>query len=549
MRRSGFGVVGVLLLGSLLVGLAHVALLPPFEGFDETGHYSYLQQLAETGRWPVRGDRMSKDIDDYLAVAPAADSMGGRWRYEAFFKADSANVDAGRRTIKAPPQAPRVWAPGQVENWQSQHPPLYYLLLAPAYLASKSWSLGAQLLFLRSLSYLIAWAGLCVVAIALTRRGRPDDVPIGLPFAIAVWPALFPMWFPEMGRLGNDSLITFFAAAVFILAWRVTSSATLRDHAALGAVLGLALLTKATFLPVTAALLAVLAIQMLRARKDAGEFSRRLAGLLVATGILLAVGGWWYVLKFMETGTLIGSADAINMRAAGGMIAGLTKNLHVEDLLATPLGFLLSFVWGGTWSFIMPPRVAYPPFALMMILMAYGVWRAPRRRDASPVVWFALGTVALFIVALGYQSLVTLSVGNGSFAAWYLHSMAPVLALLVCIGIAGVAEVAWLRRTLVLLWFYPPLFLLVLTITNALYFAGCSAKLPERMYYSAARAIECLADVPRMSDNLAVLAFPGIGVALFAAGWIAMVAGLIRASCRCRSPSDSSCGTDSSDRR
>jgi hypothetical protein len=224
------------------------------------------------------------------------------------------------------------------------------------------------------------------------------------------------------------------------------------------------------------------------------------------------------------------------MRAAGGMIAGLRKNLHAEDLLTTPLGFLLSFSWGGTWSFVMPPRRVYLPFALMMILLAYGVWRALRRRDASPVVWFALGTAALFIAALSYQSLVTLSVGNGSFAAWYLHSMAPVLALLVCIGIAGVAGIASLRRTLAVLWFYPPLFLLVMTIANTLYFAGCSAKLPGRMYYPGARAIECLADATRMYDNLAVLAFPGVGMALFAAGWIAMVAGLIRASCRCRSP-------------
>lgn len=529
MRRSDFGIVGILLLGSLLAGLAHVALLPPFEGFDETGHFSYLQQLAETGRWPVRGDKMSKDIDDYLAVAPAAYSTGGPWRYEAFFAAGVANVDAGQRAIKVPPPSPRVWAPGQGENGQAQHPPLYYLLLAPAYLASKGWSLGTQLLFLRSLSYLIAWAGLCVAAITLMRRGRAGDVPIGLPFAIAAWPVLFPMWFPEMGRLGNDSLITLFAAVVFLLAWRATSSAGLRDHAVLGAVLGLALLTKATFLPVTAALLAVLAIQMLLARKDAGEFSRRLTGLFVATGILLAVSGWWYVLKFIETGTLIGSTDAINMQAAGGMIAGLRKNLHPEDLLTTPLGFFLSFVWGGTWSFVVPPRAAFLPFALMMTLMAYGVWRALRRRDANPVVWVALGTAVLFIAALSYQSLATLSVGNGSFAAWYLHSMAPVLALLTCIGIAEVAGIASLRRTLAVLWFYPPLFLLVMTITNALYFAGCSAKLPGRMYYSAARAIECLADVPRMYDNLAVLAFPGVGMALFAAGWIAMVAGLIRA--------------------
>jgi hypothetical protein len=51
------------------------------------------------------------------------------------------------------------------------------------------------------------------------------------------------------------------------------------------------------------------------------------------------------------------------------------------------------------------------------------------------------------------------------------------------------------------------------------------------MYYPAARALECLTDTPRMYDNLAVLAFPGVGAALFAAGWIAMVAGLIGASC------------------
>jgi hypothetical protein len=529
MRRFDFGIVGALLLGSLLVGLAHVALLPPFEGFDETGHFSYLQQLAETGRWPVRGDKMSKDIDDYLDAAPAADSMGGRWRYHAFFAAGGAAVDAGQRAIKVPPQSPRAWAPGRVENWQSQHPPLYYWLLAPAYLASKGWSLGTQLLFLRSLSYLIAWAGLCVAAMALMKHSRSGGVPIGLPFAIAAWPVLFPMWFPEMGRLGNDSLITLFAAGVSLLAWRVTSSAGLRDHAVLGVALGLALLTKATFLPVTAALLAVLAIQTLLARKDAGEFSRRLTGLLVACGILLAISGWWYVLKFIETGTLIGSADAINMRAAGGMIAGLRKNLHFEDLFTTPLGFLLSFVWGGTWSFVMPPRVAYLPFALMMILMAYGVWRA-LRRGADPVFWFALGTAVLFIVALSYQSLVTLSAGNGSFAAWYLHSMAPILALLVCIGIAEVTGVAWLRRTLAALWFYPPLFLLAMTITNLLYFAGCSAKIPARMYYPRARAIECLADVPRMYDNLGGLASPGVGVTLFAVGWIAMMAGLIRAS-------------------
>jgi hypothetical protein len=47
-------ITAVLLLAALFIGLAHIALLPPFEGFDETGHYSYIQQLADTGRSPRR---------------------------------------------------------------------------------------------------------------------------------------------------------------------------------------------------------------------------------------------------------------------------------------------------------------------------------------------------------------------------------------------------------------------------------------------------------------------------------------------------------------
>ena len=65
--------VALLLLSSLILGLAQAALMPPFEGFDEHGHYSYIQQVAETGHWPRLNERMSKDVDDYLALAPGPD--------------------------------------------------------------------------------------------------------------------------------------------------------------------------------------------------------------------------------------------------------------------------------------------------------------------------------------------------------------------------------------------------------------------------------------------------------------------------------------------
>src|SRR4051794_19707415 len=107
MLRSARAML-LLLLGSLLTGLGFVALLPPFEGFDETGHYSAIAQFAETGRAAKPGDKMAKAVDDYLERAPAADSMQGSWRYHAFFAAGPDTIAAGRRAIAAPASP---WSP------------------------------------------------------------------------------------------------------------------------------------------------------------------------------------------------------------------------------------------------------------------------------------------------------------------------------------------------------------------------------------------------------------------------------------------------------
>ena len=53
-----------LLLASLLIGLSHVAGLPPFEGIDETAHYSYIEQIAKTGTLPRFGDKLRQDAQD-----------------------------------------------------------------------------------------------------------------------------------------------------------------------------------------------------------------------------------------------------------------------------------------------------------------------------------------------------------------------------------------------------------------------------------------------------------------------------------------------------
>jgi 4-amino-4-deoxy-L-arabinose transferase-like glycosyltransferase len=517
--------LALMLFASLLLGLAQAALIPPFEGFDEHGHYSYIQQVAETGRWPRLNDRMSKDVDDYLALAPGPDSIPRQWSHHQFFTAPATIIAAARDFLQSPRPQPRPFTPGTIENWQAQHPPLYYAVLAPVYRATKALSFAGQMFALRAASYLIAWLGLCIAAVAALRGAIPERAAAPVLLAIAAWPLLFPMWFPEMGRLGNDSMVTVFAALLSVLAWRVVAVGTTRHLILLGIVLGLALLTKATFLPVTAATFAALGLHALLG--DASRRTERLVGLCLAAAIMLAIGGWWYASKLIETGSLIGSSDVVRMHAAGGLIAGLMQNMRAIDLVLIPWGFVASFLWAGTWSFVVPPRLFVLPLVALLLLLGYGAFRMLRQRGVHPVDGFALLTAALFLGALSYHSAVALSTASGTSPAWYLHSLAPILALLVGYGLYGATQVRWLKGIFAVLLLYPPLFLAAMQVTNALYFAGCAAKLPERMYFARSSGVQCLVELPRMIDNLSVLALPGVALPLLLVGWIIAIVAMV----------------------
>jgi len=294
----------------------------------------------------------------------------------------------------------------------------------------------------------------------------------------------------------------------------------MRHFVWLGIILGLGLLTKATFLPVAVAILVVLAMQAWLARKTTDELLRRIKCLCVAVAVMLGVCAWWYLYKLIETGSLIGSSDVIRMQATGGMIAGLMNNLQVEDLVRMPWTFAVTFLWSGTWSFIVPRQIFLLPLVALALMIGYGAFRWIRRHGAQPVDWFAMLAAGLFLGALIYHSAVALSTASGTAPAWYLHSLAPIFALLLGYGIFAAMRVAWLRGLLTALMLYPLLFLPAMSATSALYFAGCAPKLPGRLYFAWSSATACMADLPRMYDNLSVLALPGPAIGFFVAGWI-----------------------------
>ncbi len=508
-RRAARRVTGLLLIAVALVGLAHVAFLPPWEGFDETAHWSYIQQWSDTGRAPRYGvDGVSKDVDAYpgpmtYSGAPPFDRTG-HLTFRSYGQAGGCAVNGG----------PTRYASDGAPNWQAQHPPLYYALMAPLYRLSRGLGWIDHLFVLRLASYTLAYAGFVIGVLATARLARmqPTDAEAWSPTVwigpiAAAWPFLFPQFFPEFARLGNDSLCLLLTGGVWALLLR-----TLRGDggrltaAALGAVLGLGLLTKAFFLPIGAGVAVVLLVNgwTSERRRD------RLAQAALTGAVALALGGWWYLQKAMQTGSITGADEFIKLKQAGGM-AALADGFSVTELLRGLWLMLATFVWAGTWSLAsLPDLLLLAPLALLALL-TFDYAASLRRSDL--LGWTPLILAAPMAAGLIYHVFVWMA-GTGAFTpGWYVHILAAPLGLAVARG--------WRRpRLLAVLIALTGLYTVAAWAFQLSLFSGCAAKLGDDPHYSLQGA-GCFIDL----HALAALGHPALGGAgLIGGATLALIA-------------------------
>jgi hypothetical protein len=502
-RAAGW-VSALLLLATALVGLAHIAFLPPWEGFDETAHWSYIQELADTGHPPRYGvDGLSRDTDAYsgpFAYSGAAPfDRTGRLTYRSYRESGARPILGGATR----------YAGNASGNWQSQHPPLYYALMAPLYRLTHGWRWVDQLFALRLASFALAYLGLVAGVLATGRLSKSFGV-WAAPIA-AAWPFLFPQFFPEFARLGNDSLCLLCMGAAWTALTRILSGPGGWGSAlALGLALGAGLLAKAFFLPIGAGVAALLIARWWTGgRRPALVLQAALAGV-----VALAIGGWWYVEKRLETGSLTGSDEFIRLHQAGGarlLLENFSAGEFVHGLLALPGTFL----WAGTWSLARLPEIWLVAPALLLAIPAVDYLRAlPRRKDV--LTWAPVALAAPMLAGLVYHVFVWMAGTSAETPGWYLHILAAPLGLGVAIG--------WRRpRALAILTGLTGLYTLAAWAFQLSMFSGCAAKIGSDKHYSLAGA-GCFVD----AHVLRQLAHPlAGGVALLAGVACALAAALL----------------------
>ena len=507
--------IALYLLALLLFGVGYLAILPPFEGFDEPAHYSSLRQIADTGTIPLYGASfLDREVTDYQGPVPYGSGeppFDQRLTYAKFF-AQPHLLAPYRATYRQALPAPAFQA-GTELNWQAQHPPLYYVRLAPLEKAAESLSFATRLFLLRLASFLLAVAGVALGLLAVKR-----SAPARLGFML--YPVILPMFFPAFARLGNDSLCLFLVGLTVFLVTKILDDAhNKKASIALGLVLGLGLLTKAFFLLIMAALAGFFFVRFFRDKSGLRPWKN----IALVFGPALLIGGGWYAYKFIVFGSLSGSEEAIRLAQQGGLIPNLEEKFSLYALGRGLVSTFVSYVWAGTWSLTRMPALAQAPL-LALAVGSFGAFAAQvKGRPVTDPAWLCVWLLGMFGVGLFYHVLVGIALsGSGQTPGWYLHILMPCVAPALGLGLHALLQKPKVRWVFVGLLSYAALFQIMALWAQTALFTGCATKGDDKYYAFTGHAF-CFDQAPVILDRLSVLGWPVLAAVGFGGGLVCVL--------------------------
>lgn len=491
--------VALFLFASLCFGVAQNLFLPPFEGFDETAHFSYIKEIADTGRWPPRGEGLSDFISAYETLAPSRYASippydeNGRITYQLFADTPTMWGDA-EAFVNRPLSTAKNDTFSGPANWQAQHPPLYYFLLASLYKVSESLPFIVQLCILRIASYTLAWSSIVILSsyyILQIRRSEKSAASsyVWAAFGAAIWPFVIPGWFTEMSRIGNDSLVVLFAVLTWLMLLWYVRVPTATKSALLGMLLGFGLLTKATFIPLAVTLVGAALVQVFTSDVLRRDRPKRIVHLSILIGVMIVISAPWYVSKWLETGNVIGSVDLSNASAHGGIFTGLRRPNFFSTYLYGWASIVSSFVWSGTWSFVKLPSALLAPYVLICTgIVAAHLWLL-RQKCMTMWDYFPMCVLIVFLFGLGYHLINFIAAyGVAGTPGWYVHSMLPFLAWITGTGLSVISGRKAFLLVLATFLLYSVFYLVASLALGALMASGCPLRSATVTEYGSALA-------------------------------------------------------------
>lgn len=370
-----------LLLATLLIGLAWVLVVPPFQAPDEPSHVAYVQSIAERGALPGAADRPSASTEQSAAADAANSEQTAQvlitkptWSEEAY--------ERWRRRSARLPDAAREDGGGS--NFASSNPPLYYVWSLIPYRVTSGGDLFARITAMRigSLVFLLVTVAATWLLAGVVFGPRRD-----LQVAAAAVPALLPMLGFISASVSPDSLLyALWTVGLWLGARVLRGRGGAADLIGLLGVAGLAVATKATSYALVVPVAFVIGVSLWRLRHR-----RRTVLTIAAAGVAavaLTAGAWFVVAGRSDRPAAAQLTDALQV-PDGASVSGLGSYLWQFYLPRLPFQ---SQYGGAEWP---------PPVYEFWIKQSWGAFGWLEVHWPEPVYWLlGLAAAAVGIVAL-----------------------------------------------------------------------------------------------------------------------------------------------------
>jgi Predicted membrane protein (DUF2142) len=419
---------------------------PPFQVPDEPEHVAYVKQIAENGRLPTSGGRLSREEETALedlrlqtvAQEPEYQPISSRAQQETL----QHNLPPGESAPEPGSESAGVAA---------SQPPLYYALQAIPYTLGADGTLLDRLALMRLLSALMG--GLTALfAFLFVREALP-----GAPWAWVVGGlgvALVPLLGFMSGAVNPDAMLYAVTAALFYCLARAFRMGLTRGRAlVLGAVVAVGLLTKLNFLGIAPGALLGLTLLSVRAARTVGRTAY--AWLALALTIALTPA-FLYVAGHLASGEpALGIVSSALGTTHGSALAELSyiwqlylprlPGMHDDfaGLFTARQIWLKGYVGLYGWIDTTFPNWVYTlaliPAILILAMCARGVvmrWESLRARTQELLVYCAMAVGLMVLIgADSYRAFPAIDAEYGE--ARYLLPLLPLLGLVLALAARG----------------------------------------------------------------------------------------------------------------
>lgn len=422
----------------LLRGIVLLCVLPPFEGWDEYQHLAYAAILVEEGRAPVLGDGTQVPEWMYPALAKFPHSALG---------AEQVRIVGGQTYQEYWSQAERLSTRPTgvtVPLYQSQHPTLYYRLIAPVVrMMSPTEDVRSLVGVLRWVNVLL---GAAAVYLVLWGIGRLTTLGPHR-YLMGILVATQPLFLVNCARVANDALAVMLGTAAIVVLLVSSRSRYWATTFCGGAALGLSVLAKTVNL-------GLVPFSCVAAVWSAWQQNKSWKQPAVAVAILLvpavAITYPYFRFNVMQHGMLSPMQEAVRNREEGRTWRDAVATAGEIDW-ADELGrrFFRRSLWAGAWSFLSAPRWMYRIYEYSYYLAAAGfLFSFSRRvrhdrnlfaqRDTTPMMALLCVSMA---AGLAYHMIHSkMQLGAISTNAWYA---AVVFPWMICLACQGLAYLPW----------------------------------------------------------------------------------------------------------